>query len=79
MEERSEYDKIMIEKFNTEEMRFNNGNYHTPPWPGKRSKLDNEMHYKWQPITENYAPLHGFRTSYDIKLQNKWCPDCNYE
>lgn len=78
--ERSYFDKKMIEMFNP------NDNYHVPPWPTPRSQFDKELQQKWCPKcdntpnsyinVENYVNHLNFRTKFDQELQQKWCPKC---
>jgi len=78
MAERTEYDKMMQERFNPLKEKYN-----TPPFPGYRTPADVAMQKKWcakcpkyyNPV-ENYAPLNGFRTKFDMELQKKWCGGC---
>jgi hypothetical protein len=77
---RTSYDLQMAEMFNPQNPQREG--YHAPPWPGARTKQDEELQSKFCPTCpkEHFQYKGGVynapRTKFDEDLQAHWCPNC---
>lgn len=60
MEQRTEYDRMMKEKFNPIREQYN-----SPPFPGERTSSDEQLQKKWCPNCNN-KPVQPHRHGYGV-------------